>query len=276
MSELVVDPFIDEDLEEIPLAASPLETVIFQVQFPGSLSKLKQALATERLQALLVDDFPYAEKQRGMSWTFQPGQMPVQEAGSEFWNLSSADRNVTASFGGESASVVTRSYGSRDEFVGLVRRVLAAVQEAGSPPAVSRIGLRYIDRVVLSESGAREWLSSLSEPSRGVLAVIDEADIECVPLCIQQLVYKWRDGPQLQGRWGVLPKGAVIDPNMKVHDTETWFLDIDTFIEDPTGGLGFDAATDQLESLARRSYRFFRWMVPLPALDRFRPTGIAS
>lgn len=271
-----MDPFIDEDLEEIPLAASPLETVIFQVQFPGSLSKLKQALATERLQGLLVDDFPYAEKQRGMSWTFQPGLPPMQEAGSEFWNLSSADRNVTASFGGESVSVVTRSYSSRDEFLGLVRRVLTAVKEAGSPPAVSRIGVRYIDRVVMSEGGAREWLSTLSEPSRGVLAVIDEADVECVPLFIQQLVYKWREGPQLQGRWGVLPKGAVIDPNMKVHDTETWFLDIDTFVEDPTGALGFEAARDQLESLARRSYRFFRWMVPVSALERFGPSSVVS
>lgn len=276
MTDVVTDPFVDDELEEIPLAASPLETVIFQVQFPGSLSKLKQALATERVQALLSDDFPYAEKQRGVSWTLQPGQPPIQEPGAEFWNLSSADRSVTASFGGESVSITSRAYVSRDHFLDLISKVLTAVRETGNPPGVSRIGIRYIDRVLLNESGAREWTSKLSEPSRGVLAVIADDDMECVSLSIQQILYKWRDGPQIQGRWGLLPKGAVIDPNMKVHDVETWFLDIDTFIEDATGGLGFDEAQTQLVALARRSYRFFRWMVPVPALNRFLPGSAPS
>jgi len=276
MTDAVLDPFVEDDLEEIPLAASPLETVIFQIQFPGSLSKLKQALATETLQTLLADSFPYAEKQRGLSWTFQPGQPPTQEPGAEFWNLSSADRSVTASFGGESVSVTTRSYVSRDHFLKLISKVLAAVREAGSPPGVSRIGVRYIDRVLLNEAGAHEWTSTLSVPSRGVLAVIKDADSECVTLSIQQIVYKWRDGPQLQGRWGLLPKGAIIDPNMKVHDVETWFLDIDTFIEDATGGLGFEEAEAQLVALTQRAYRFFRWMVPAPALKRFRPGSSLS
>lgn len=276
MSHEVGSPFIDEDLEQIPLEASPLETVIFQVQFPGSLSKLKQALATERVQALLSEDFPYAEKQRGVNWTVQPGQSLIQEPGPEFWNLSSADRSITASFSGESVSVVTGSYESREQFLGLVKRVLAAVQEAGQPPAVSRIGIRYIDRVLLDDPSALEWESKLSEASRGVLAGIATKEIECVALSIQQILYKWADGPQLQGKWGILPKNALIDPNVKVHDVPTWFLDIDASIEDPTDGFAFGEISTQLERLARRSYRFFRWMVPLPGLDRFRPRATVS
>ena len=276
MTGVIMDPFTDEDLDEIPLAASPLETVIFQVQFPGSLSKLKQALAAEQVQAMLADDFPYAEKQRGVSWSIQPGQLPTQEPGAEFWNLSSADRGVTASLGGDSVSVVTKAYRSRDQFLTLVAKVLAAVREAGNPPAASRIGVRYIDRVLLDQPGAHEWASKLSEPSRGILAAIKPEDIECVPISIQQIVYKWRDGPQLQGRWGLLPRGAVVDPNMKVHDVDTWFLDIDTFVEDPSGALGFDEARELLTTLTRRSYRFFRWMVPTSALERFQPDRNAA
>jgi spoIIIJ-associated protein len=52
--------------------------------------------------------------------------------------------------------------------------------------------------------------------------------------------------------------------------------DIDTFIEDATGGLGFEEAEAQLVALTQRAYRFFRWMVPAPALKRFRPGSSLS
>ncbi len=74
----------------------------------------------------------------------------------------------------------------------------------------------------------------------------------------------------MQARWGILPSGAIIDGAMAVRDTSTWFLDVDTFLE---ADIEFDVAAIKVltNRLAERSYRFFRWMVPPVALDRFSP-----
>lgn len=266
----VVNPFTDQDLEQVPLANSPLETVIFQLRFPDTLSKLRRALATDELQDALADVFPYVEKQQSVTMMLQPGQAPTPEPGPDVWMLRTADRKTTASMNGESVSVMTNDYQSRTSFLAQVHQVLEAVQRTASPPAASRIGLRYIDRVSMEDASSQEWVQKLTDGAQGVLSSIEEQRMSQLRLFIQHVVYGWEDGTQMQSRWGILPSGAILDGAMAVHNARTWFLDIDTFSESE---LSFDLNEVNLltETLAKRSYRFFRWMVPPAALERFAP-----
>lgn len=266
----VVNPFTDEDLEQVPLANSPLETVIFQLRFPDTISKLRRALATDELQNALADVFPYVEKQQSVTMMLQPGQVPTPEQGPDVWMLRTADRKTTASMNGESVSVMTSAYQSRSSFFAEVNQVLEVVQRIASPPAASRIGLRYIDRVLMEDASAAEWVQGLTDGAQGVLSSIDDQGMSQLRLFIQHVVYGWEDGTQMQSRWGILPSGAILDGAMAVHNARTWFLDIDTFSETE---LPFDLGEINLlnQTLAKRSYRFFRWMVPPAALNRFAP-----
>jgi uncharacterized protein (TIGR04255 family) len=268
--DTLANPFTDEVLEQVPLANSPLETVLFQLKFPATISKLKRALTTDELQNALADEFPYGEKQQSMTMLLQPGQAPIPEPGPEVWNLHSADRKTTVSLNGDSVSVVTGAYQSRQLFLNQIKTVLSAVDRLATPPGASRIGLRYIDRVSMEEEGAQEWVQTLTQGAQGVLSSLDEQRMRQLRLFVQHVVYGWEDSTLMQARWGILPSGSIIDGSMAVRGERTWFFDIDTFIE---AEIDFDveAITERTHALAKRSYRFFRWMVPPAALERFSP-----
>lgn len=268
--QTLANPFTDEELEQVPLANSPLETVLFQLKFPATISKLKRALTTDELQNALADQFPYGEKQQSMTMLLQPGQAPVPEPGPEVWTLQSPDRKTTVSLNGDSVSIVTGAYQSRNQFLDQIATVLRAVDRLATPPGASRIGLRYIDRVSMEEAGSQEWVQSLTPGAQGVLSSLDEQRMQQLHLFIQHVVYRWDDSTMMQARWGVLPSGAIIDGAMAARTERTWFLDIDTFME---AEIEFDLGNilDQANTLAKRSYRFFRWMVPPAGLERFSP-----
>ena len=67
----------------------------------------------------------------------------------------------------------------------------------------------------------------------------------------------------LLARWGFMPADHTHDPEMMpAINQPSWFLDIDSFREEPQFA-SFDAAeiSNLAHDLATRSYAFFRWAV---------------
>lgn len=269
--ESVASPFAEEPLAEVPLTESPLVSVLFQVRLPMSASRLQQSLMSNQLQAELADEYPFAAQQESFNFLVQPGQPPVPQQGPPTWVLQNETQDWVCSVSADSVGLTATSYTSRQDFIDRAARLLTAVEKLAKPPRASRVGVRYLNRVLNPTSSDTDWIQTLASGARGILADVQPAHRKNVVNSLSQVLYQWpSSGKRLQCRWGILPPDAVVDASMPPVAVESWILDIDSFTEGdhPFEGAGL-AST--IEDLASRAYRFFRWVVTPESLERFSP-----
>ncbi|CAN5602990.1 hypothetical protein BH11ACT8_BH11ACT8_11900 [soil metagenome] len=275
--EPISAPFADPPVAEVPLGRSPLVSVLFQVRFPGVASRIVQQLDANVIQQALADSFPFATQEQSFSLLVQPGQPPMQQAAGKVWVLHNADRTWTANIAGDSVALTTTAYESRQDFLQRAELFLKVIEETTGVPAMNRLGVRYLNRVAELNVDGQDWLQNLAIGARGIL---HEAATfpEHRPHVVQaqsQMLYKWPPptSHNLQCTWGLVPPNVVTDPNMEPVAGESWLLDLDAFIE---GQRSFHAnsVVQQIDELANRAYRFFRWVLPPAALARFEPKDL--
>ncbi len=266
----IVSPFADSPATEVPLGQTPLESVLFQVRFPGHLSKLQSALANGRLQDALSEQYPYAQQQETFNLVVAPGQAPQPQSGPPVWTIQDAGQDWVCNFAADSFGLTTTSYTSRHDFIKRAGHLVGVVQDVARPPRANRIGMRYLNRVARPLDDGGEWLMTLAEGARGVYAAAATTDRVRILNSLSQLVYEWSPTERLQCRWGVLPANAIIDASMQAIPDVSWVLDIDAFDE---SSFEFDPANieGKLTVLAARAYNFFRWVLTPESLDRFLP-----
>lgn len=268
--ERITSPFAEGPIEEVGLGRTPLETVLFQVRFPGHVTKLERSLAHGDLQDRLSEHYPYAQQQETFNLVMQPGKPPEPQPGPPIWTLQSADQTWTCNLAPDSFGLSTSAYASRTDFIDRARVLFDAVSASADPPQANRIGVRYLNRVLdpMSDDGA--WISTLAQGAKGILAETSSVDRLFVINTLSQVLYGWSAAKKMQCRWGVLPPQGVIDASMQPVANYSWVLDIDAFQEE-----AFDFRTAgvsaRLTDLTERAYRFFRWVLTPESLDRFEP-----
>jgi uncharacterized protein (TIGR04255 family) len=150
-------PAMFEELDETPLARSPIVTVVWQVRFEEHPTLIAPQTAL-RLQELLggPTEFSLTMLPR-ISLSVQAvgpvavEGMPTPAVGATGggWRLSSADGSWHVNVEAGSVSVESSSYGSwAGEFSPRFQRVLQALEAVGPPVVESRLGLRYINILV--------------------------------------------------------------------------------------------------------------------------------
>lgn len=267
----VDSPFALEDIEDIALGGTPLVSVLFQVRFPHPVTRVQQALDAKEFQRQLADAYPYAEEQEGMQVLLVPGQAPSVQPGPKAWTWRTADQRRTASITQEAVSLTVDDYTSRADFVTAAGELLELVGEVAHIPQSARIGIRYLNRVV-EDGTLRAWVPTLANGARGILADLSASD-EGIRHSFSQVVYAFSDQRTLQAKWGLLAPNAVMDPSMGPVDKTSWVLDIDCF-EEVVRDYNAKEISTTLETLAKRSYRFFRWVVTPESLMRFEPQEV--
>lgn len=268
----MTSPFAPEPVPEIPLTDSPLTGVLFQVRFKGQVAVLRKALASGDLQTGLSEAFPFAEEQESYDLVVAPGRPATTKPGAKQWALTSDDGQRVVNIGDESIALTVKDYRSRSDLVAQIAALLRVTQEVAGPPSISRVGVRYLNRVNESDN-LGQWISGLAEGARGILAARDTHDSH-IGLSMSHVVYEYSDMPfKLQARWGLLPANVVIDASMSPVENRSWILDADAFSEVDQK---FDAEviSSTVGHLAARSYRFFRWVVTPACLERFGPREI--
>lgn len=241
--------------DHVPLPGSPLDLVVWQLQFaepadvlgPEAGQRLLAALATEadgpfhlaRLNPPMVS----------IALGGAPGAVPgPMEPAPQGWQLRRAELVVTVT--PVALSVETTTYGDWATFGGAVRRALEGFASiAQSPPGEQRLGLRYVDRITRPEvervQAWAEWLQPwlvgpLTHPELG----------EAVLGLAQQIDWDAGDGFRATVR-----QRAFHDPERK--NRPTVILDFDTF-RDGYRAFGVDevwAATEQLNDISHRLFR---------------------
>jgi len=263
------DPFDLAPVDEVHLERTPLEVVIFQVRFPGSYIPLKEAIDSGAVARALGREYPFAVTQNVLQVVFQPGRPPQQKpADVQVLQMSDASQVWTLNVSQDSVSVTTTKYESRKDLLARASKIFEALAETASPPSLSRLGVRYINRVTdlaAIDALVQDGLNTEVQPMHRLWATRPNA----IRHSMNDLLYEWPGtATKLQARLGILAPGQVLDGALSPAATSSWVLDIDTFDEGPQG---FDASriADQLKDLAQRAYRFFRWIVTPKGLAQF-------
>ncbi len=230
---------LDPDRQIYPSA--PLKLVTFQIRFP-SVPDLDELTPPKALSHALRERYPILGGPAPvMQLELGPGQAQQRQRGSR---LTNRERTKTLTLTGDSVALETSRYERYERFAEDVDWVLERVDAATPLPAVTRLGLRYIDEIQIEGTSTlsdwRAWINS-DLIVGGVVDGYETLDY------LAQMVLSIDDLHRLTIRYGRVSQ-PVVDPNgfLRINESPTgpyFLLDIDSFWEPSRDGFKeFDAA----------------------------------
>lgn len=259
MADQIEMPLRGVPPKEIALRAAPLISVIAQVRFPALLAVQNQDrvavfqevirktyphLTREEIPtALIVDPARQLSPFGGMAvhWRFADGMGAAWK-----WRIS-----LTQDF----ISLESRAYQSRKDFLERLQVILHALEATLAPSHVTRLGMRYIDQII-GEPVSRIG-SLLRTEVMGIAGSLGEN--------AKQFFTELHVGAEpgdLVARWGKLPAGMTIDPNLVPPlGEDSWLIDLDVSRTEEDAAFNTATVIDTARLAAERVYAVFRWMV---------------
>lgn len=254
------------DRARLVLARPPLAVVICQVQYldvptvqdPGFVAAFQAAISATYPSASVQP----RQVQLSMDPTGMRQQMSIQ------WAYADADDTWHVVLAGDSLSLETRCYTRFEEFVERLEALLVALCEHIRPVQLSRLGLRYVNEIRVSDM---EWTRIIRRELLGVLADPTLSGLTAHHIGDMQLHAGEQHMVQLHHGW--FPQGTTVRPREgeAVPDQPFYLLDFDAF-ENYSGagspGLDVAALCSRVTTFHRNIYRLFRWAISDEYLDR--------
>ena len=244
-ADTIMDPLTNPPSAGRDLASPPIERVIIQVNFPEILAISNPAVASafqERVRAR----YPFLRIDAA-----QDGRGSTQN----LYRMGDTHGRWRLSLGTGFLALETTAYTSRTEILSRLTEALTALNETIRPGSVTRVGIRYINRGDITQTGGlkdilREGMAGASGMFPTAHLSLSEAHMPCA-----------EGGITI--RYGQLPAGASPDPNLLAPmQTPTWVFDIDAYTaSEATVGDGFSpkAISDVASGLASRALSAFQW-----------------
>lgn len=253
------------DVDEEQLARPPIVRAVAQLQF-GPVLMIPRPDFVAPLQESLRRTYPQAGVERAVNFVIGPDGVS-QQGGDSIWRFADGDGwSVTLS--PTFIALDTTSYSNRSDFVARLRfALLALVDLVGQETPWTRLGVRYVNRL---DGEDFDMLERFVEPhALGARAVPTPADVSLVH-SLSEAQFALGSSSGLVLRWGVLPAGVSVTPDVPAAATPAWVLDADAF--STTGGarIDIDALAGQCQSLCETTYRAFRWAVTNELLESRR------
>lgn len=258
------DPLFGAAPKEIPLKAAPLVTVLYQVRFPEIISIQQKPFIAE-FQEQVRSEYPMLvdEKLKTLAVN-ENGTTAISDE--SVWRFIDESKTWRMTLTSTFLSLETRKYLSRDDFVQRLARIMGAVHETIKPSHVTRMGMRYVDRVPFNNN------LSLDQMLRKEMMGIAGSEIgENVIHSVSEVACKVKEG-QMLAKWGMMPKLGSHDPDIMPPIADpSWFLDLDAFVDHTSAPIRFEAdmIRDTAADLSTRCYAFFRWAVTEKFLEAF-------
>lgn len=249
-------------ISEVPLPRAPLERVISQIRFPRILA-IRNPDRVAEFQEFLHKDYPYLTEDQVHNIEMTGDQTPnVQH--SIIWRLADQEENASwrVSLGVNFVALETSSYSNRDDFLNRLKAVVSGVENTFQPVSTSRIGLRYIDRLV---DEAVERIGEFFQPK--VLGIYpDSKEFVFIPgnsliHSITEAQFLAKNNARVQGRWGNLPPNTTYDPNtIDPISRPSWVLDFDMF-KSESNAFSSEEILNTANEFAESLYWLFRQFV---------------
>ena len=247
-------PFPIEPVPEVPLPNAPLIRVLSQIRF-SPIASLTRMEFIAPFQDALRESYPTMDEQRGVQLVFGPEGV-TQSSGDRQWRLSSDDKTWIVVLAPSFVSLETSNYDSRSDFVGRITEIANALRSVIGEVSIDRLGIRYTDRligdratVLLPQLVRFEMLGLAATP-------LDVAEIRAA---VSQAEFHLADGSTMTTRWGLLPPGSALTPDIQSVDELSWMLDLDAATSDLR--LSEEVVREAAERLCSKVYNFFRWVI---------------
>jgi uncharacterized protein (TIGR04255 family) len=261
----VETPFGDKPLEEIDLPSAPLVKVIAQLRYP-QLASMADDTVARTFARLVSKDYPIIQEAREVNLIIGVGAPGQQEQLTRpVWRLQNTDGDLTVTLGQTSLALETTAYRERREFCASFINLAQTFMGCASPPRFERLGIRYVNRIATPETLAK--VTTLVRPEIIGIGTLELPSNMTLHHALIEAQFD-HGSSTLLTKSGFLPPGGTVDPSMPPVETNSWILDIDSFM---SGAL--PASESEIEStlndLAKRAYRFFRYCVSDDFLDIF-------
>jgi uncharacterized protein (TIGR04255 family) len=211
---------------------APLALVAAEIRFTDA-ARLRQQQTRDEIAIALEDRFPFAEplQQASFNLTLGGGQPQFQEQIGVV--LKSASNTESFTLMSESLTYETTAYHNFEELLEAVTAACTALLEAKVRPALTRVGLRYIDEVRVPDpvTDARQWSRWIDARLVGHLALGPDD----FPATSTQTVstFDLGEGRGLNFRCAALDQGTIVVPqHLKRSPVESgpfFVLDFDGF-----------------------------------------------
>ena len=262
----VTTPFGDQ-VEEIPLSSAPLIAVVSQIRFPPIASITHEEFIGS-FQEQIRRDFPVLRKEREVSVVLSPDGVGPAGEPTTVWRFSDRPHEPewTVSLAPSFIALDTSKYESRANFLKRLRSLLVALGNTIAPSTCDRIGVRYVDRVLLDESNNN--LADLVRPEVLGVTTVDPGGEANLSYSVSDTEFRVGEAT-LHGRWGMVPPGVQMDPlHGMATDSPSWILDLDMYSSDYME-FDVDLLISASEHFAECIYRFFRWATRPDLLHRY-------
>lgn len=210
---------------------APLKLVAFQINFPPQ-PVLDAGNPPQDLANALKERFPIFAGPSMLQVDLGPGGGAPRPRGSRMMNR---ERTWTISMSSESVAIETSRYQRYERFANQLDWVLERVHEHVGIPAVTRLGLRYIDEIVVE--GAEE-LADWKPWITGDLLAGGLIDGYQTQEYLATAVLEVADDQRMTVRYGRV-RQPVVDPNgpLRILSSPTgpyFLLDLDSYWEPST------------------------------------------
>ena len=260
-------PLNPTPIPEIPLPQAPLERVIGQARFPTILA-IHQPEKVAGLQEMLRETYPNLSREEVHRIEFGSDETPNVHK-EIIWRFADKAKkpNWRVSLGINFVALETSSYDSRDNFLNRLHAAFSAVEQVFGPASATRLGLRYIDRLV--DDAARRVDELIHPEVLGIAQPSDNLDSTLRESVLHQMTetqFQARNDVFVQGRWGALNKNMTYDRNaLEPIGNPSWVLDLDMFTTKPQPFISENLLTTTTD-FAECLYWVFRQMVTVEFL----------
>lgn len=141
-----------------------LKNVILRVDFLGEINRSDPIL--ENLKKVLLNDFPKFETKDLISLEMITDQTQRTTKEKRFKSFIFQNKEINNSITLEPNAIVfdTKKYDTYKDFKEIVQKVFQNLEGENSSVKVSRIGLRYINQIIVKEGNPFEWTGLIKEP----------------------------------------------------------------------------------------------------------------
>lgn len=243
-------------VEEVPLAAPPLDEVVCQVRFPPILR-----IANEEpveFQELIRGRFPELQKKHSFQLQLtEPGNPNPSSAESKpiIYVFANSANNAQVSLSPGFYAVSTGDYSGWNNFLEDLGLVHEMVGRTYQPAYATRIGLRYINRITTTNTGA-----TTSEELLGLVRAELTATLRGKV---------WENASEMAGvvNFSAPPAQMNLRYGYEVNESvPALLLDFDYFEE---GQIDLEEVLERCAAYHEFIYRAFRWTVRDEALKQF-------
>jgi uncharacterized protein (TIGR04255 family) len=242
---ITLDPLTNPPPAGRDLASPPIERVIVQVTFPEILAVTNPAVAAA-----------FQEKVRAHYPFLRIDLAPDGRGGTQnLYRMGDTHGRWRLSLGTSFVALETTAYTSRTEILERLAEVVTALNETIRPGAATRIGIRYINRGQIADTGGLKDI--LRDGMAGAAGLFPTAH-----LSLSETHMPCAEGG-ITIRYAQLPAGASPDVNLLAPmQTPTWVFDIDTYTTSDVpvvDDFSAKAISNIAAALATRALAAFRW-----------------